>query len=230
MINRAAVYDVFGRLLFSTGIVIGGFLGLRLVRETVDGRIDRMPATLLLAGTPAFSLPAATSLPTSTPLPTLTPSPTPTPVPLPPIRIAIPDIGLNASIEEITPTEKKSASGDPVFVWEPLSYAVAHYDSSAKPGQAGNIVLAGHNNTLGEVFRYLHDLEQGDEVILYTETGEFHYRVQSSLVIPYLGAEEEGDALLQSFAAPQSTEKLTLISCWPYATNANRIVVIAVPY
>ena len=29
--------------------------------------------------------------------------------------------------------------------------------------------------------------------------------------------------------AEKPTEKVTLISCWPFATNAHRIVVIAVP-
>lgn len=232
MNRRATVFEVLGRLFFSTGVLIGGFLGLRLTREAVDGRIDQSSSTLLMASTPVFSLPAATPLPTltSTPLPTSTPTPTPTPVPLPAIRISIPAIGLNSSIREIAPTVKTAADGSEIYVWEAVAYAVAHYDSSANPGQGGNIVFSGHNNYLGEVFRYLHDLVPGDEVILYTETGEFHYQVQSSQVIPYLGVEAEGDALLQSFAGPQPTEQVTLISCWPYATNANRIVVIAVPY
>lgn len=224
------MYEVAGRLFFSTGVLIGGFLGLRLTREAVDGQIDQSSSTLLMASTPSFSLPPATPLPTFTPLPTSTPTPTPTPVPLPAIRISIPAIGLNASIQEIAPTAKTAADGSQAYVWEAVAYAVAHYDSSAKPGQGGNIVLAGHNNYLGEVFRDLHALEPGDEVILYTETGEFHYRVESNLVIPYLGVEAEGDAMLQFYAGPQPREQVTLISCWPYATNANRIVVIAVPY
>jgi hypothetical protein len=44
-----------------------------------------------------------------------------------------------------------------------------------------------------------------------------------------VGAEKEADLQLQSFAAPQSSEMVTLISCWPYLTNFHRIVIVAVP-
>jgi sortase A len=106
---------------------------------------------------------------------------------------------------------------------------VAHFGTSGNPGDGRNIVLIGHNNTLGEVFRYLDQLHLGDQVTLYTEERAFEYKVQKKFIIPYLGAEEAGDALLVSYSAPQLSEMITIISCWPYFTNAHRIVIIAVP-
>jgi sortase A len=136
---------------------------------------------------------------------------------------------LNASIIEVSPTEEILPNGESRFVWEPVDFAVGHYDTSGNPGGGENIVLTGHNNMAGKVFRYLNDLNPGDEVILFNGASEFHYQVQQKSIISYLGAEIEGDAQLQALAGPQPSERVTLISCWPYATNANRIVVIAVP-
>lgn len=223
-LTRPAVYEVLGRLLFSTGIVLSLFLILRVTREMMDDRIRHQANYLYIASTLEFELPPATPLPTYTP----TPVPTATPLPLPANRISIPAIRLNISIQDISPIEKISFRGS-ALVWEPPNSAVGHYDTSGNPGGKENIVLIGHNNTLGEVFRNLNQLNPGDEIILFTDMHEYRYQVQSKHLIPYLGVEEEGDAKLQTFAAPQSTEMITLISCWPYATNASRIVVIAVP-
>jgi LPXTG-site transpeptidase (sortase) family protein len=233
--TRSIVYEVLGRFLFSAGLVLACFLGIRIAREAVDRRIAQQPNYLVIPSTPIFGLPPATPLPTltqtsvPTPTPTQTPLPTATPLPLPAIRLSIPAIKVNARIQEIFPTEKRSSNGEYQLVWEPVAFAVAHYNTSGYPGAGRNIVLVGHNNTEGEVFRYLNDLNPGDEVILFNEIKEFHYQVQQKVIIPYLGSEREGEAQLQAFAAPQPAEMVTLISCWPYATNANRIVVIAAP-
>lgn len=108
------------------------------------------------------------------------------------------------------------------------AFAVGHFDSSGRPGEGTNIVLIGHNNTLGEVFRSLDKLNPGDEIVLFTEASEYRYQVQKIFYIPYRGVEAEGDDALRAYSAPTGSETLTLISCWPYATNANRIVIQAI--
>lgn len=225
ILSKPLIYEILGRILFSAGIVLGCFVGIRFTRETIDGWIVHNSSYLLISSTPMFELPPAT------PLPTPTPSPTPTalPPPLPAIRLSIPAIDLNISIEEIFPTEKISSSGGRGIIWQPLASVVAHYSTSGYPGEGRNIVLTGHNNTEGEVFRHLEQLSLGDQVILFTEEKAFYYQIEKKLFIPYLGVEAAGDAMLQSYAAPQSTEMVTMISCWPYATNIHRIVIIAVP-
>ena len=245
--SRSFAYDIFGRLLISTGVVLACFLGIRIAREAVDSQIAHQPNYLVIVSTPVFEIPPATPLPsltptpaaTATPFPFPTVTPLPTPIPtsiptatsfsLPAIRISIPKINLNSSIQEISPTEKILSNGQQTFTWEPLAFAVAHYDTSGNPGAGTNIVLSGHNNTLGEVFRYLDRLNPGDQVILFTAENERQYQVQDKYFVPYLGDETNGNAKLLSFIAPQSSEMITIISCWPYETNANRIVIIAVP-
>lgn len=225
ILNRPLIYRTLGMLLLSAGITLSCFLGSRLTREAVDGWVAEQSNYLLIASTPVFRLPPATPLPTLTP----TPIPTATPPPLPAIRLSIPAINLNTTIEETFPTTITTWTGRKKHIWSPVSYAVGHYSSSGYPTEGTNIVLAGHNNTKGAVFRRLSDLDIGDEVILFTEDNGFHYRVQEKVIIPYLGAEAKADAKLRFYAAPKPTEMVTLISCWPYATNADRIVVIAVP-
>lgn len=225
------VYGFLGRFLFSTGIVLGCLLGLRLTRESLESQIARQPRYLSIDSTPYFQLPPATALPTLTPLPTLTlvPTPTATPLPLPATRLSIPAIKLNISIEETSPKLQKSGNGESFYIWDPPAYAAGHYDSSGNPGEGRNIVFDGHNNTLGEVFRDLNKLTPGDQIILLTAANEFYYQVQDKMIIPYVGAEEEATKQIQALTAPQSSERVTLISCWPYATYTNRIVIVAVP-
>jgi sortase A len=191
----------------------------------MDEKISGQSKYLVIASTPVFDLPPATPLPTFTP----TPIPTATPLPLPATRISIPAIQLNSKIIELFPTEKRFVGSESNFMWKPAAFAVGHYETSGNPSEGGNIILAGHNNTLGEVFRDLNKLIPGDEIILFTDIEEFHYLVEGKYLIPYLGVEKEGDVQLQLYAAPQPTEMVTLISCWPYATNSHRIIIRAVP-
>lgn len=219
------IYYWLGRSFFALGMVLGVYVFIHLVRETVDTRIAAQPHYLLIASTPQLDLPPATPLPTFTP----TPWPTAAPPPPPAIRLAIPAIRLNSAIEEVTASLINPQNQELGTVWQTVAFAVGHYDTSGNPGEGRNIVVAGHNNTLGEVFRDLNKLTPGDEVILYTQDREFHYLVEKKYIIPFLGQETDADAKLRALTAPQTSERVTLISCWPYATNASRIIVIAGP-
>jgi LPXTG-site transpeptidase (sortase) family protein len=219
------IYDFTGRLLISIGAILGCLLGLRFARESLDNQIADRPRYLRIDSTPAFYLPAATALPTQTltPMPTVTP--TATPLPLPATRLSIPTIDLNISVVESYPKQQWDGS----FIWDPPNYAAGHYNSSGNPGGGRNIVFNGHNNMAGEVFRDLNKLVPGDEIILLTDIGEFHYQVQQKVIVPYVGNETEANLQIGALSAPQSSEMVTLISCWPYSTFTSRIVVVAVP-
>jgi sortase A len=230
-LSTVRVYDFAGRLLLSTGIVLGSLLGLRFTRQNMDTQIAREPHYLRIDSTPAFGFPPATALPTQTltPMPTSTPtstpSPTATPSPLPVRRLSIPAIGLNTSVRETAPIQRRDGS----FIWDPPAYAAGHYDSSGNPSEGRNIVFQGHNNIYGEVFRDLDKLSPGNEIILLTDMGEFRYQVQQTIIIPYVGHEAQAIPQVQALTGPQSSETVTLISCWPYSTFTSRILVIARP-
>lgn len=56
-----------------------------------------------------------------------------------------------------------------------LARGVGRYPEGARPGEIGNLVLAGHRVTHGEPFRAFPDLQVGDEVIVETRTKVFTY-------------------------------------------------------
>ena len=62
-----------------------------------------------------------------------------------------------------------------------LRRAVGHISSTALPGEFGNVVLTGHRDTF---FRPLRNIQQGDTITLKTFNGDFHYRVESTAVVP----------------------------------------------
>jgi sortase A len=102
--------------------------------------------------------------------------------------------------------------------WEQLKKGVAQHLGTANPGEKGNMVLSGHNDTYGEVFRYLDRLKPGDQVIVFTITQKYIYIVEGwTLVNP-----DQVEVM-----DPTRDETLTLISCYPYLVDTQRIVVKA---
>jgi LPXTG-site transpeptidase (sortase) family protein len=88
---------------------------------------------------------------------------------------------------------------------EALRRAVGHVPGTAFPGEAGNVVLAGHRDMH---FRPLHDARRGDLLRLVTPDGTFVYRVDDLEVVDPGHTE-----VMQSTAVPQ----LTLITCYPFS-------------
>lgn len=177
----------------------------------------------------------ATPRPTMTPLPTATAlAPTPTPVDVwppaarPPTWIKAPAIDLDAPVVEIG--FKTTYIGDtPVTEWQLPANAAGFHRDTAYPGNPGNTVLSGHNNIQGEVFRYLVDLEPGDEVFLYVGDTVYRYVVSSKEVIPEKGMPAEVRIANAQRIAPGGEERLTLVTCWPYTGNSHRVIVVAMP-
>jgi sortase A len=139
-----------------------------------------------------------------TPLPPLPMMvPTPTPADAHAFRIVIQAIGVDAPVVHGVGAEA-------------LKQGVGHYEEAANPGETGNLVLAGHDDVYGEVFRDLPKLKAGDEVTVYSDRGEYRYVVRGSRIV------RPNDV---SVLAPTSWAAFTLISCYPYRVDNLRIVV-----
>ncbi|MEO7796003.1 MAG: class D sortase [Thermoanaerobaculia bacterium] len=85
-----------------------------------------------------------------------------------------------------------------------LRRAVGRIPSTSRPGEAGNVALAGHRDT---DFRRLGELEPGDPLILRSADGEFRYEVDSIRIV----TPERIDVL-----APEDYPTLTLVTCYPF--------------
>jgi len=169
--------------------------------------------------------PTARSVPpTATPVPTPTP-PGPPPANAPPDRIVIPAIGLDAPVVPVG--RELTEEG---LVWQVADYAAGWHNTSAYPGHRGNTVLSGHNNIKGQVFRYLVNLEPGDEVILYVGETAYRYLVTEKHLLEEKGMPEDVRRRNARWIAATEDERLTLVTCWPYTSNTHRLIVVAKPF
>lgn len=131
--------------------------------------------------------------------------PVPTASPEQAIRIQIPAINVDAPIVQ----------GDG---WEQLKKGVGQHIGSANPGQIGNVVLSAHNDVFGEIFRDLDKLKDGDVIILFTNQRQYTYVVSDSFLV-------EPTRVEVMFPTPDPV--ITLISCYPYLINNQRIIIRA---
>jgi len=115
-------------------------------------------------------------------------------------------------------------------MWDlPDEYAVGWHETSATLGVPGNTVLNGHNTTHGEVFRDLYTLDVGDEIIVYANEIPYTYTVASMLILPEAGQPLEVRIQNAQYIQPTDDERLTLVTCHPYGSLRNRLIVIAFP-
>ncbi|MDD2921930.1 MAG: class D sortase [Anaerolineales bacterium] len=131
--------------------------------------------------------------------------PVPPPAPDQAVRIQIPAITVDAPIVQ----------GDG---WEQLKKGVGQYIGSAAPGQNGNVVLSAHDDVYGELFRYLDRLVPGDQIIIFTQQRQYVYIVDRTILVEPTAVE---------VMAPTGSPTVTLISCYPYLVDKQRIVVFA---
>jgi len=120
--------------------------------------------------------------------------------------------------------------GQTTLQWQvPDGYVVGWHESSAVPGQGGNIVLNGHHNISGQVFRYLVNLRPGDVITVYVGEQSYNYIISERHILL-----EEGQPLAvrlknAQWIQPTADERLTLVTCWPYTSNTHRLIVVARP-
>ena len=129
--------------------------------------------------------------------------PIPTPGPEQAIRIQIPAIDVDAP----------NVQGDG---WEQLKKGVGQHVGTSKPGDKGNIVLSAHYDIFGEIFRDLDRLQPGDQIIVYTSQQSYTYLITNSKTV---------EPIEVSVMDPTTYPTVTLISCYPYLVDNQRIVV-----
>jgi sortase A len=103
--------------------------------------------------------------------------------------------------------------------WWTLQRGPGHYRQTPLPGQGGNVAIAGHRTTFLHPFWSLNRLRPGDLIELQTAAGSFTYRVVWQKVVP------PGSWWV---AAPTARPSLTLTTCTPRFSAADRLVVRAV--
>ena len=111
----------------------------------------------------------------------------------------------------------------------PPTYAAGWLTPTAQLGVAGNTVLSGHHNLDGEVFGHLVDLKVGDVIIMYSGGKKFAYAVALTMILPERFETLDVRLANARWVEPSQDERLTLVTCWPYASNTHRLIVVATP-
>ena len=99
-----------------------------------------------------------------------------------------------------------------------IDYGPSHWPGSVLPGEAGNMVVAGHRVTRTRPFRNIDRLVAGDQVVVTANGVRATYRVASSFVV----TPDRTD-----IANPTAVPSLTLFACHPPGSARQRFVVRA---
>jgi LPXTG-site transpeptidase (sortase) family protein len=146
-----------------------------------------------------------------------------------PSRLVIPSIKVDTPVVELGWKTSKTASGSIFSEWDVADYAAGWHKNSSVPGEQGNVVMSGHNNILGSVFRELDQLKQGDKLEVFAGGTEYTYAVDEVLILPEKHASDQQRKTNVKYIQETTDDRLTLVSCWPRDDNTHRIVVIARP-
>lgn len=106
---------------------------------------------------------------------------------------------------------------------EDLKKGPGHYTGTAMPGQPGNFAVAGHRTTYGNPFFDLDDLQPRDEIYVTDRQGTrwVYSVVRQEIVSP------DAERVLGPDPLGTGHPTLTLTTCHPRFSNAQRLVVFA---
>ena len=105
-------------------------------------------------------------------------------------RLSIPSINLDAVVVEGVGRRE-------------LLMGPGHMPNTPEPGQPGNVVISAHRDTF---FRHIHELKEGDYIIVERAGRRFRYQVTGKKVV-----EPNDMAVVQ----PTPGSQLTLLTCYP---------------
>ena len=136
-----------------------------------------------------------------------------------PVRVVVSSVGIDTSVENPT-------SIDAQVLDNALLKGAARYPESALLGENAGVFIFGHQSGLPVVknqafkaFNGLQKVAPGEEIIVYSATARYHYRVVS------VEHKSAADALI-TFGAGERT--LTLSTCDSFGAKTDRYVVKAV--
>lgn len=134
--------------------------------------------------------------------------------------ISIPAINVESLVVPVGWHIERGITGKERLEWDSPGPFVGWAIQSALPGEAHPILLYGHNNLYGSIFRNLYRLQVGDEILLQTKESLWTYAVEQVRIVPL----DEQPALKQL-----QGNVLLLLSCYPPSGNSHRVLVTASP-
>lgn len=136
-------------------------------------------------------------------------------------RLILPRIGKNVPLISVPKNKNWKALEN--TIQKGLHDGVVVHPISRDPGNMGNFFVAGHSSYYAwdkghykDVFALLHELEEGDEAIVYWEGKKYTYVLNKSEIVP------PTDVSVMN--QPDDKSIITLMTCTPVGTNKNRLI------
>ncbi|MDQ4131666.1 MAG: class E sortase [Actinomycetota bacterium] len=134
-----------------------------------------------------------------------------------PVTTSPPELGDAVALISIPKIDVEKYVVEGVGV-EDLKEGPGHYPDTPMPGEPGNAAIAGHRTTYGAPFYSLDKLTAGDSILVTTHAGRFQYDVQELKIVG------PNDAFVLD---PTDDNRLTLTTCNPRYSAAQRLIVVA---
>lgn len=119
------------------------------------------------------------------------------------------------------------AEGTSRFVLDSLDLGLAHYDTSAMPGDVGNFAIAGHRNGQGGPFTRLDELVVGDRIYVQTAGIWYVYEYRDSEYVQPTQVDVVAPVPNQPDAVP-TDRIMTMTTCHPEWSAATRLITYSV--
>ncbi|MEW6622093.1 MAG: class D sortase [Bacillota bacterium] len=101
-----------------------------------------------------------------------------------------------------------------------LKIGISYLEDSAKIGEKGNTVLAGHRGrSYGRLFNRLNEMEVDDQIVISTDQGDYTYLVYKTVIV------EPNDVSV--LRTGREEKILTLVTCEPIRNPTHRLIVQA---
>ena len=142
-------------------------------------------------------------------------------------HLSIPAIDLTTDVFARGWQAVKQTDGTVVSKWDDILYAAGWHKNSAAPGSKGNIVISGHSNMSGSIFRDLWQLAPGQSIYVDQGRVRYTYRVTEVTIEPETNASATQRAQNAAYLHQTDDNRLTLITCWPWDDNTHRVFVVA---
>lgn len=143
-----------------------------------------------------------------------------------PERIAIESIGLDTAIDDLGWSATIGPAGRIFNNWDVTDFTAGWHVNSSRPGQGGNVVLSGHNNIQGAVFRELDQLKAGDVATIWSGAAQYDYEITDVFVVLERDATPEQRRQNAEWISEFDDDRLTLVTCWPRNGNSHRIIAV----
>lgn len=104
------------------------------------------------------------------------------------------------------------------------SAVLGRYGSSPRPGEDGNLALAGHRQTYGAVLWDMDQLQDGDRIYLQTANGWWVYETRQVHIVQPTDVEVLAPNPMDPTAVDPEGQWLTLTTCHPPYTVLERMI------